>query len=300
MNFEKNDQTMLEHFDLTTAELIGQGGEAQVYALDSERVVRLYRGLVSPETVERRRRFYEQIRCQKPLFAVPHIMATGTHAERTYTIEARMPGSDFSKVLVTLTGRERERALLSYLHVAQQIGTIRLLSEPFGELLVQEKPIQRNRWTPFLWDKMQSNLARSRADLCDDVAHFDERLAVIQQMIGLVDNVEAKCLVHGDYFPGNVFIDDNLAICGVGDFGVTTVVGDPQMDLAGAIAFLEVVESYRPDDTAFLLERAVAQHGPAIRQIIELYSLYYAIYFSHCKLDDPTTYWWCVAKLRAF
>ena len=39
---------MLEHFDLTTAELLGQGGEAQVYALDADRVVRLYRGLAAP------------------------------------------------------------------------------------------------------------------------------------------------------------------------------------------------------------------------------------------------------------
>ena len=291
-------EDMLERFDLATAALLGQGGEAQVYALDSERVVRLYHGSVDPTFVAQRRTLYDFLRSQDPPFALPQILDSGTYRGRTYTVEPRMPGSDFRKVLPALTGRERERALLSYVTVAEQIGTIRLPNLPFGEVLSVHHPIRRTKWSTFVWDKIQANLQHGRPDLEQDVPQLDERLAAIQQMVRLVEGVQEPYVVHGDYFPGNVFIDDDGTICGVGDFGGTTLAGDPRMDLAGALVFLEVVDGYHPDDTALLHDHLVAQYGLSILEIIQLYRMYYAIYFSHCKRDDPATYAWCVTSLR--
>jgi putative membrane protein len=105
-------------------------------------------------------------------------------------------------------------------------------------------------------------------------------------------------LVHGDYFPGNVFIDDDLTISGVGDFSGLTIIGDPRMDLAGAVAYVEVVDSYRPDDTAFLLRLVTERHGEAILPILALYRLYYSLFFTVCKADDPEFYAWCIENLR--
>lgn len=289
---------MLEHVDFTTADLLGQGGEAQVYALDSEWVVRLYHGSVDPTFVAQRRALYDFLRSQSPPFALPQILDSGTYRGRTYTIERRMPGSDFRKVLPSLTGRERERALLSYVTVAGQIGRIRLPNQPFGELLSIQHPLRRMHWSTFVWDKMQANLHWSRADLEQDVPHLDERLTAIHQLLELVEDIQEPCLVHGDYFPGNVFIGDDGTICGVGDFGGTTLAGDPRMDLAGALVFLEVVDEYHPDDTALLRDYLVAQYGLSMIEIIQLYRMYYAIYFSHCKYEDPATYAWCVTSLH--
>jgi hypothetical protein len=116
--------------------------------------------------------------------------------------------------------------------------------------------------------------------------------------LALFDDYEGKSLVHGDYFPGNVFMDESQTICGVGDFSYATVVGDARMDLAGALLFLEVVEGYCADDSTFLRQQLVKRWGDELLDIVDFYRLYYSLFFSGCKADDPTTYAWCVGNLR--
>jgi aminoglycoside phosphotransferase (APT) family kinase protein len=46
--------------------------------------------------------------------------------------------------------------------------------------------------------------------------------------------------VHGDYFPGDVIVDESAAVDGVVDFASLTVAGDPAMDIVGALVFLDI------------------------------------------------------------
>jgi len=122
------------------------------------------------------------------------------------------------------------------------------------------------------------------------VPQLDRLLTEFRTRLLPMLTIQTKSLVHGDYFPGNVFIDDTLQVYAVGDFGYSTVVGDPRMDVAGAIVFLEVVEGYQPADTQLLLQHGARRPDRVSAEIIELYRLYYSLYFSHCKHDDPKTY----------
>jgi len=72
------------------------------------------------------------------------------------------------------------------------------------------------------------------------------------------------------------------------------------MDVAGAVVFLEVVEGYQTADTQLLLQHVQQSSAGVSAEIIELYRLYYSLYFSHCKHDDPTTYAWCIQNLRTY
>ena len=211
-----------------------------------------------------------------------------------------MCGRDFAGVLPELHGKDRELALASYLHVATQIGTIHFPDRPFGEILTAGEPLQRDSWAQFLWDRLQQTYRVSQADVEQDVPGIDVVLAHVRAQLRGLDGFREKRLVHGDYFPANVYIDDDLTICGVGDFGYTTVVGDPRMDVAGAVAFLEVIDGYRRDDTVFLMRSVAEQHGAAMAGWIDFYRLYYSFYFSSCKVDDPRTYAWCIRNMRAW
>jgi putative membrane protein len=291
--------SVFQRFHVTTADLLGSGGESQVYALDRERVLRIYKPDMPQRYVERRHQFYALLQERQPPFEVPAIYEVGTVDDQTYTIERRMRGRDFGSVLPTLTGADRRRALASYLHVAEEIGKLHFPERPFGEILTFVAPIQRATWPAFLWDRMQQTLRESRADLEADVPALDAVLADTQQALQQFAGFDTRSLVHGDYFPANVFIDEQLTICGVGDFGYTSVIGDGRLDLTGAVAYLELIDSYTPADTAFLEHRLMAQHGPAIRDVMAIYRLYYSVYFSYCKTGDPTTYAWCVRNLQA-
>jgi putative membrane protein len=291
---------MIERFDVSPADLLGKGGESEVYALDAARVLRVYRAGARLDYAERRRAFYTLLQEQHPPFELPLVLESGTDGDRFYTVERRMCGRAFAGVLSALEGPNRERALASYLDVAEQIGTVRFPDLPFGEILTAGDPLRRPSWPQFLWDRLQQTYSVSRSDVEQDVPDVAAILVHIGAESKVLGNVWEKCLVHGDYFPGNVYIDDALQICGVGDFGYTTVIGDPRMDLAGAVVFLEVVDGYHPDDTAFLMRLMEEQHGAEMARWIDFYRLYYSFYFSGCKADDPRTYAWCIRNLRSW
>ena len=71
--------------------------------------------------------------------------------------------------------------------------------------------------------------------------------------------------MHGDYFPGNVLLDDSLAVSGLVDFSIWTVIGDPAIDLAGAAIFLEMIEEASAEDIAGVRALLLARHGPDAR-----------------------------------
>ena len=137
----------------------------------------------------------------------------------------------------------------------------------------------------------------TKKDLTQVVPHLDQLLERFHMGLKKLEPMTSKSLVHGDYFPGNVFIDESNTVYGVGDFGYSTLVGDPRMDLVGAIVFLELVQGYQPTDIALLLEHVHRLGLPVDEEILELYQTYYALYFSGCKEDDPHTYAWCVKYL---
>ena len=111
-----------------------------------------------------------------------------------------------------------------------------------------------------------------------------------------------RTLVHGDYFPGNVLIGDDLAMSGLVDFSVWTVVGDPALDIAGAALFLEMVAEATDDDVAFVRQTVLDRHGPAILAAGRFYRAYAA--FAVADPDDsgglyPKMFPWALANLRA-
>jgi aminoglycoside phosphotransferase (APT) family kinase protein len=289
---------ILNHFGISPTALLGKGSESRVYALDPTRVVRIYPPGASLAYMEARQHFYAQLAAQQPPFVIPQVLDHGVVDAHPYTIEQRMPGHDLARVLPQLTGQDRARALTSYLDLATRIGTIEFPDAPFGEMIIPGA-LQRDIWPEFLWDRVRQTLHTSYRELAQDVPQLDHILAAFHQQLSHMMTLSVKSLVHGDYFPGNVFIDDTLTVYGVGDFGYSTLVGDPRMDIAGAIVFLEVVEGYQATDTALLLQQVQRGKRCVSADIIDLYRLYYSLYFSHCKHDDPKTYAWCVQNLRS-
>ena len=297
---EQPREALFSRFGIGPAALLGSGGESEVYGLDQARVLRLYKPGVALAYIARRHGFYAWLHQQRPPFEVPRVLEQGTLDGCIYTVERRMGGRAFAAVLPGLRGADRQCALTSYLDVAAQIGTLSFPDRRFGELLAGAEQLQRDSWPQFVWDRLQQTYRASRRDVEADVPGVDAVLAHVAAELQSLEGFRQKSLVHGDYFPGNVYIDDQLSICGVGDFGYTTVVGDPRLDLAGAVAYLEVADGYLPEDTAFLMKCVEQRYGRAMRRWLALYRLYGSFYFSTCKTDDPPTYAWCIGNLRSW
>ncbi len=289
---------MFGRFHATSSDLLGWGGESQVYALDAARVLRVCWPGGNRGYLDRRRALYDWLAMRDLPFVLPVVLESGSLDDRLYTVERRMPGRVFSRVLPTLRGADRERALTSYLDAAEQIGAVEIPDRPFGEILAAGEPLQRNSWPEYLWDRLKQSYRLIRPDLERDVPEIDAILAHVRSELRDLEGFAEKRLVHGDYFPGNVYVDDTLEVSGVGDFGYSTVVGDPRLDLAGAVAFLEVVEGHQAEDSVYLRRRLTERHGEDIARWLHLYRLYYSLYFSSC--GDQKLYAWCARSLRAW
>jgi aminoglycoside phosphotransferase (APT) family kinase protein len=196
-----------------------------------------------------------------------------------------------------LTGDDRWRALASYTDAAFEIASLPRVRDEFGEFLRDDDSIRASSWGAYLLARMHRCLDEAPW-LSGDVAALDAIVDALTRRIDALPPIEGV-LVHGDYFPGNVLIAEDLTVSGVIDFGPLTVIGDPMLDLASALIFLEVARpGYRTDDTQFVRDRLLARVGAAMFDAATLYRAWYAIRFSPYRSDDENLYAWCTGSLN--
>src|SRR5689334_9344365 len=97
---------VLHHFGILSTALLGKGSESQVYALDPARVLRIVPPGASLAAILARHDFYTQLAARQPPFVIPTVLDQGVVDEHPYTIEQRMHGHDFARILPQLIGRD--------------------------------------------------------------------------------------------------------------------------------------------------------------------------------------------------
>ena len=241
--------------------------------------------------------FYRDISVAKTSFALPQILEQGEDNGLFYSVDRLIPGRPLHELMPLLDGDDRRYALASYTDAVFEIASLPVVRDEFGEFLRDADSIRAATWSEYLLARMRRCLDEARW-LHEDVPALDAMVAALTRRIGAIAPVP-KALVHGDYFPGNVLIADDLVVSGVIDFGPLTVIGDPMLDIASAVIFLEVARpGYRTEDTEFVRDRLFARSGRAIDDAITTYRAWYAIRFSPYRADDANLYAWCTGSLN--
>ena len=222
-------------------------------------------------------------------------------ADGGYTIERRLPGRTMTAVVGGLAGEARRRAFGNYLEAATAFRSIEFAERPYGELLAAA-PLTAPDWHAYLRASLARYLAANGEPIATEVGAVEGLAA---KALALLDGVAAappKILVHGDYFPGNVLMDDALGVAGVVDFSSFTVVGDPLLDLAGAYVFPEMAGQCGPEDSAAMRDWLLDRHGEAIVAPVLFYRAYFAFAMAHPVHASglyPGLYSWCLGTLAA-
>ncbi len=287
---------ILDHFRTREADFLGAGGESRVYALDSERVLRVFSPGTNSEKVEQLKKFYDCLNPKELDFEIPRMSETGTIDDILYSVEPRIPGTNLTTVLADLSGEERRLALKNYVKAAASVRQLSFDADYYGEILV-DRPIQSPSWSSFLNLRASHTLQHSERYLNDDVPNLASILKRWGESLQEL-SLPRRDLVHGDFFPGNVMADDTGVVTGVIDFSPMTVVGDRRMDLAGVVIFLEVTSAYRTEDTETVKKFVDEELGKDSKEFLDFYRLYYSLYFSGAREDDPNLYAWCVENLN--
>ncbi len=165
----------------------------------------------------------------------------------------------------------------------------------FGELLTVEE-LRADRWGDLLAARLslqlELDLSVARASV-PDLDRAAERIIASARE----EPAAGRTLVHGDYFPGNVLLGDDLRISAVLDLGWLTVVGDSTHDVRSAVAFWAVRPWSRPGDDAALLAAARRHLGPEAGGLIARTRRFEQLRFAFVA-EDPHLHAWCLDGLR--
>lgn len=289
---------ILERYGLGPVDKLGEGGESEVYALDAHRVLRLHRQEAAEYTRRIGELYAELDRAAVP-YALPEVLEVHGDGTTSWSIERRLPGRPFDELLASLRGDDRERSLRAYIDGAAAFGALGVpagWAGGCGELFTEEQ-LRAERWGDLLAARLALQLEQARPGLVTSVPAVD---AVVDRILA-----EARAeppgevtLVHGDWFPGNVLLGDDLRVSAAFDLGWFTLVGDATHDVLSAVVFCEVRPWLQPGDRAVLAAAATAHLGPGTAERIARTRRFEQARFAFAAEDDHL-HRWCVEGLRA-
>jgi aminoglycoside phosphotransferase (APT) family kinase protein len=290
---------ILASFGVTGADLVGVGGESNVYALGADRILRIPRSR-GPDAAKFAdiKVFLDGIAGRLP-FATPAIEEIAS--DGSYVIEKRLRGRAMSDILLDLDGERRRTAFGNYVAAIDAIGTIALPDRPYGHLLAPA-PVTADDWPTFARRNLERFLKRNRATIAREAGDPDRLFAKALDLSAALPALPPKVLVHGDYFTGNVLLDDRLEVSAVIDFGVYTVVGDRTLDFASAYFPCEVTRESRPQDAGLVRDLLVERHGSGISPAIRFYRALFAFEMAdpaYAAEPYPKLFGWSIAMLKA-
>ena len=266
----------------TTDALLGFGGEARVYALDAERVVRVLHPGGRADHIRRRQTLVDELLSAGAPFALPEVLDVGEIDGRVFAIERRLAGHSLMDELAVSTGAGRRRLIDAHLDAAAALGDLHLAPRPgFGDL-VYDDGIIAPTWRGYLERKATANLAASTPQLrtIDPIA-----------LSAALPDTNTAAFVHLDAFAGNM-LTNGTRITAVLDIGATSIAGDRRLDPLACAVYLaspDITPTATPADAdaakGWLRNAGLAEwFEPARRWLAGFWS------FAH---DDPNVLAFC-------
>ena len=128
--------------------------------------------------------------------------------------------------------------------------------------------------------------------------HFNKKLGRLQEILAQPYR-GTVALIHGDFYPGNLLVDDTHHITALLDFGLFTMLGDPLFDLATAWVFFDMYDELKKQLRQRILPIILERLGEGVRGRLYRYVLIYSILSANTY--SPTCadghYQWCVDNL---
>ncbi|MFN8487530.1 MAG: aminoglycoside phosphotransferase family protein [Caldilineaceae bacterium] len=294
-------QAILQKYRLTHADLLGQGVEATVYRYDAAHVLKLYQGTASRQQLQTLQTFYATLDAGGSNLQLPQILHIWPEAEAIVTIEKYLPGKSFAALVAAATVDTLPALFADYLAALQALQQVKISPEPQRYKLFDESGVSlraNGDFYAFLWQAIGRQVQAIGRHLEQDVVHFADKRARLRQVLaqpyeGALD------IVHGDFFPGNLLVDEEGRVTTLLDFGLFTMFGDSLFDLATGWVFFDMYDALKLNIRQGLLEFILAQYGQAVQPKLNLYVLVYSILganaYSNCTDGH---YAWCVANLN--
>lgn len=279
---------VLRRFGIGPGDLLGWGGEAAVFALDAERVLRVLHPGGRLPALTRRFELVDELGSAGAPFALPALLEVSVRVDRVCAVERRQAGTSVLRALDRATGLDRDRLIDNHLDAAARLGDLHLAPRGwYGDLLADDA-VRTASWRGFLTDRVRRSLAQAGPEFgrIDPLALADA-----------LPDADGEAFVHLDAFAGNM-MTTGTAITAVIDIGTTSAVGDRHLDPVAAAVYLgsqQITANATPRDLdvvrSWLRSHDLLDRYEPTRRWL---AAYWAWAVDDVKLQD-----WCRTVLRA-
>jgi streptomycin 6-kinase len=295
-------QLILQKYGLSPNHLIRKGMEAEVYAIGTDVILKLYMGTTNLTDLTTLQNFYASIDQSALYYSLPHIQTVAAEGDICISIERRLPGTPMSIILPMLTKKQMDRMMQAYLSAALELATIPIPSDFDRYKLFDAEGMSRRTngdWNQFLTRYLAQKLSQVSVYLENDVTEFARKVQWLYTILAQPYTGHYH-VIHGDFFPGNILVDERYRITALIDFGLMTMYGDSLFDIATGWVFFDMYDELKANIRERYLSMTLDTLGKRVRGILYRYVLLYSIlsanmYSSTCADGH---YQWCVNNLN--
>jgi Phosphotransferase enzyme family len=293
---------ILQKYGLSPDSQISRGMEAEVYAYGADSVLKLYAGTAALADLQILKDFYDSLAQQPTPYQLPHIHTVTEEEGCLVTTEQRLAGTKLSSVLPSFSAQQVDEVMERYLTAALALSNLQV-PPTFNryKLFDPDHLSQPNHgdWHQFLWCYSNYKLVQLAPFFKRDVSGFATKLGAICAVLDQ-PYTDDYHLIHGDYFPGNLLINEEHEITTLLDFGLFTLRGDYLFDIATGWVFFDMYNELKVGIRDRYLKVVINRLGEGVRGKLYRYVLIYSLLSADTYSPDCTDghYQWCVANLN--
>lgn len=293
---------LLNRYGITAAQPFNSGMEAEVYALSSDKVLKLYRASTPLADLQTLQQFYSTLDRAALPYALPEILQIEPQGHDTVVIEKRLHGRPLSGLVAERPPNQLEDLLKQYLTAVHELAQVGMPPAADRYKLFDREGISVRTdgdWHHFLQRYLSTKLRESNPYFARDVDDYRAKVQRLQSILA-VPYAGVHTLIHGDFFPGNLLVDAQGIPTALLDFGLFTMYGDPLFDMATAWVFFDMYDELQANLRERLLAMIIERFGEPVRPKLYQYLLLYSFLSANTYAPDCTDghYAWCVANLN--
>jgi len=295
-------QIILQRYGLSPNELIRKGMEAEVYAIGTDAVLKLYIGTTNLAYLTTLQNFYASFNQSAISYSLPYIQTVASEGDICISTERQLPGTPMSAILPMLTNKQMDSMMQAYLAAALELTNVQIPSDFDRYKLFDADGISRRTngdWHQFLTRYLTQKLTQVTYYLNKDVRNFAVKVKQLYTILAQPYTSNYH-LVHGDFFPGNILIDKMCHVTALLDFGLLTMYGDSLFDIATGWVFFDMYDELKVNIRERYLSMTLETLGRRVRGNLYRYVLLYSVLSANTYSSKCTDghYQWCVANLN--
>jgi len=295
-------QVILQRYGLSPNELIRKGMEAEVYAIGSDTILKLYIGTTNLAYLTTLQNFYASFNQSAISYSLPYIQTVASEGDICISTERQLPGTPMSAILPMLTNKQMDSMMQAYLAAALELTNVKIPSDFDRYKLFDADGISRRKngdWHQFLTRYLTQKLTQVTYYLNKDVLNFAVKVKQLYTILAQPYTGNYH-LVHGDFFPGNILIDKMCHVTALLDFGLLTMYGDSLFDIATGCVFFDMYDELKVNIRERYLSMILETLGRRVRGNLYRYVLLYSVLSANTYSSKCTDghYQWCVANLN--